>query len=102
MIQPINRNYLVKPLAFKSFLPTEREKFEQVGVVLALPGSGADDTYLYSDIEVGDRVYFDSWLAGKYENPDSTSAEDKWYWLVDFNDIKAMEKPNDDKNKISE
>ena len=86
MIQPINDHVLIEPLLHKTFLPSEKGTYEEIGVVIDLPGK----EFPYTNIEKGDRVYFDGWLAAKYpkENPKD---EDDFYWLVPFKDIRAIE-----------
>ncbi|MDE2015907.1 MAG: hypothetical protein KGI72_05290 [Patescibacteria group bacterium] len=99
-IQPINNHLLIQPLEAQSFLSSSVEQYEQVGVVLALPTvstrlmEGREESSL---VEVGDRVYFDAWLAGKYPNPEG--GEGAFYWLVNYDDLKAIEK--NEKNEVS-
>jgi len=85
MIQPVNKNLLIEPLKSDSFLAKQDEKFEQIGEILSV---SKDLKHLYN--KIGYRVYFDSWLAGKYINPDGEEGD--FYWLVNWEDIKAIEK----------
>ena len=57
-----------------------------VGLLLAksVQGEAFDD----KPIHVGDMVYFDSWLASKYP----TGEGDKTFWLVNYEDIRAVQK----------
>ncbi len=95
MIQPVNKHILVNPLKAEGFIQRDDNKFEQIGVVVALPMEGMG-------VAVGDRVYFDSWTAGKYRNPDG--GPDDFYWLVSWEDVKAVEKAEslNAKNEVSE
>jgi hypothetical protein len=42
-------------------------------------------------VGVGDKVYFDSWLAAKYPK----EGTDDFYWLVKWDDVRAVEHPQD-------
>jgi len=85
MLKPVNGHLLIDPVVHDSFIASQKETFEEIGVVVAIPE-------LYEEIEiaecpkVGDRVYFDSWTASKYPTPD-----DKFFWLVKLEDIRAIE-----------
>jgi len=78
MIQPINGHLLIEPVKHETFVSSQRETFEEIGVVLA--NSSPDQA------PVGTRVYFDAWLAAKYPN-----GEDGFYWLVKYDDIRAID-----------
>lgn len=103
-IHPINNHLIVEPLARDSFISSHRSSFDEIGVVIAIDsnigglkqsGNGSDGQPLYvvegNVIEVGDRVYFDSWLASKYP----TGEEDKTFWLINYDDIRAVQKQTD-------
>lgn len=84
MIQPINWHILIKPLDSKTYLPTEKGTYDEVGIVVR--------TWEQIDInneypKIGDKIWFDGWLASKYP----TGKGDEVFWLVPFNDIKAIE-----------
>jgi co-chaperonin GroES (HSP10) len=87
MITPINRHLLIEPMTHESFIASDKETYEEIGTVLSV------DSYLtISDsfpVGVGDRVYFDSWLAVKYPKKDGKDGE--FYWLVKWDDIRAIE-----------
>jgi co-chaperonin GroES (HSP10) len=97
-IQPINNHLIVEPVEHESFIASATGTFDEIGVVKALPpelqdefgtGTSAPDMKaLQSVIEVGDKVYFDSWLAAKYP----TGEKDKTFWLVNYEDIRAVQK----------
>jgi hypothetical protein len=95
---PINSHLLIEPLVHKTFLPSERETYEEIGIVIeCAPELILKDSPLWP--QKGDRVYFDSWLAAKYPKPNSEN-DDEFYWLVPFKDIRAVEKK--DGNEIPE
>ena len=100
MIQPINGNFLIKPIAQKSLF--SNGKYEEMGEVLALPhklirdGKGTDVLEMNSEISVGDKVFFDSWRCGKYPSGEQDeNGEEIYFWLVMYEDIKAVEKKED-------
>lgn len=64
-------------------MSTSKEIYEEVGLVIA-----SDDS-LHVPISIGDKVYFDAWLAAKFPKNEK---ED--FWLVRFEDIRAVEKAN--------
>ena len=107
MIEPINDHVLIKPLEHKTFLPTEKGQYDEVGIVVSM---GHNDYgfllnlfyYFFRNqyscvLSVDDKVWFDGWLASKYP----TGEGDEVFWLVPFKDIKAVEKQNGE-NKIPE
>lgn len=81
MIRPINNHLLIEPLKHESFIPSEKGIYEEVGIVI---DAGE------MPVKKGDRVFFDAWLAGKYPKN-----EKEWFWLVNWNDVRAVE--NEDK-----
>lgn len=105
-IRPINGHLAIEPLEHESFLEG-KTTYEQIGVVVDV------GTVVPPIIEVpdglmdvatewlkqfptdypkkGDKVYFDSWLAAKYPKGDGS---DGFYWLVKFEDIRAVEDAN--------
>lgn len=82
MIKPVNGHLLIEPIKHEAFMASQRETYEEVGVVVH-PG---DFVQAGKDIEVGDKVYFDSWLAAKYPKDDK-----EFYWLVKWEDVRAIE-----------
>ena len=91
MIQPINNHLIIEPVPHESFISSTNGSFEEIGIVKALPegnfGSLKVD-FRGDELEVGDKVYFDSWLAAKYP----TGEGDKIFWLVNYDDIRAIQK----------
>lgn len=79
-MQPTNGQLIIEPLAHDTFIATDRNVYEEIGVVLALP----DD--LVVPALVGDRVCFDSWLASKYPKNDK-----EFYWFVSWKHVKGYE-----------
>lgn len=85
MITPVNGHLLIEPVVYEGFMLTDKEKYEEIGVVKAVP----TDWYVSPNhvVNVGDKVYFDAWLAAKFPSDD----KDKPYWLVKWEDIRAVE-----------
>lgn len=98
MITPVNGHLLIEPLKHESFMASQRETFEEVGTVLAIPkeymgglsmrdyGNDLAVEKIPSLVAVGTKVFFDSWLAAKYPKN-----EDEYYWLVKWEDVRAIE-----------
>lgn len=83
MIQPINNHILISPQVHESFLSSSREMYEEIGIVTCL-----QEGVTYSPaIKIGDKVFFDSYLASKYP----TGKDDEFFWLVKFSDIRAID-----------
>lgn len=82
MITPVNGHFIIKPFEHKTFLPTEKGTYEEVGTIVDM-----GDFVSVLEISRGDKVYFDSWLASKYP----TGKEDEFFWLVKWSDIRAFE-----------
>lgn len=78
MLTPINGHILIEPLVHESFIASEKTTFEEIGRVLHRGD--------ILDVNVGDKVYFDSWLASKFPKEDGT-----YFWLVRWSDVKAVE-----------
>lgn len=97
-IQPVNGHLLIDPIPRASFMASSREIFEEVGTILATPwepnggntvASGGSGGYSYARDDrpkVGDKVYFDSWLAAKFPKNES-----EFFWLVKWEDVRAVE-----------
>lgn len=93
MLTPVNNHLLIEPVAHETFMASQKETFEEIGVVLAvaMPEIGLNNDRINAGIpvntaKVGDKVYFDSWLAAKYPKNDT-----EYYWLVKWEDIRAVE-----------
>lgn len=99
MIQPINGHILIKPLKHEGFVASSKETYEEIGEVLEFDVSisGVSDANPYevrrslAPVRIGDRVYFDSWLAAKYP----TGTGNEFFWLVKFEDVRAIEHAKD-------
>lgn len=93
MIKPVNNHLLIEPLKHETFMASQRETYEEVGVIIATPGEYVNPSGLYMAMpqvppKAGDRVYFDSYLAAKYPRTDKP---DEFYWLVRWEDVRAIE-----------
>lgn len=101
-IVPVNGHLLIEPLKHEAFISSQRETFEEIGVVISVAGNlstpfpkdpgrttpGGEEVLVGpGGLMPGDKVYFDSWLAAKYPN-----GEDGFYWLVKWEDVRAIEK----------
>ena len=96
-ICPVNGHLLIEPLAHESFIASQRETFEEIGVVIALDDMLKPENYppVWDGealrkppvvVSVGDKVYFDSWLAVRYPKNDK-----EFYWLVKWEHVRAIE-----------
>lgn len=87
MIKPVNGHLLIDPVKHETFVASQRDTFQEIGVITGLP---ADRPLLMPGVEtqpaVGDKVYFDSWLAAKFPKNDT-----EHYWLVKWEDVRAVE-----------
>lgn len=99
MITPVNGHLLVKPVKHESLLPTEKGQYDEIGEVIdwALPAN-KEEWDLIASIEIGDKVFYDSWLAAHY--PDQNNEEG--VWLVPFKDVRAVQKKDATRDTISE
>lgn len=78
-MKPLNNHLMIQPLETDSFIATQRNTYEEVGVVLDAENAKS---------LIGCHVYFDSWLAKKYPVPGEV---DKFVWFVKYEDIVAYE-----------
>lgn len=78
---PINGHVQIRPLKHETFISSGNDQYEEIGEVISLNFASIED------IQVGDRVYFDSWMAAKY--PDGNG---DYYWLVEYQHIRAIER----------
>jgi len=81
MIRPVNGHLLIEPIVHEGFMATQKETYEEIGVVIDV----APDVQA-PRLNDGDKVYFDSWLAAKYPKNDK-----EFYWLVKWEDVRAVE-----------
>lgn len=91
-IIPTNGHILIEPIKHEGFMATQRDTYEEIGVVLAvasdllqMTGTGVPKW----PVKAGEKVYFDSWLAAKY--PKENGKQDEYYWLVKWEDVRAIE-----------
>lgn len=100
-IKPVNNHILIEPLKHESFIASDKGTYQEVGIVIAvtdgLLSNGVTGTYRGEQIggvlKIGDKVYFDAWLASKFPKNDK-----EFFWLVDWKDVKAVE-ANDEISK---
>lgn len=91
MLKPINGHVLVEPLVHESFISSQKETYEEIGTVIDFEGSDFSTSSVdgfTGTLQKGCKVYFDSWLAAKYPRKDK---EGEYYWLVKYEDIRAVE-----------
>lgn len=88
MIKPVNGHLLIEPLVHDGFMASQSETYQEIGVVVDVPNhiNHIEDP----DVQIGDKVYFDSWLAAKYPKSDT-----EFYWLVKWEDVRAIEVKNE-------
>ncbi len=87
MIRPVNGHILIEPLKEESFMASQKEVYEEVGVVIDIDTELLNRPDKPFNLKQGDRVYFDSYLAAKY--PSGTA--DKFFWLVKWEDVRSVE-----------
>lgn len=85
-------------MTHETFIATQRETYEEIGVVVAYDKAITGE-YMYDEtsstgvtavprlINVGDKVYFDAWLAAKFPS----EKEGEYLWLVNWADIRAVQ-----------
>jgi co-chaperonin GroES (HSP10) len=84
MIKPVNGHLLIEPVVHDSFIATTNDKYQEIGVVVDIPLKIESIV----GVKEGDKVFFDAWLAKRYPIEGTT---DKFYWLVKWEDITAVE-----------
>lgn len=73
----LNRYLKVEPITHEGFMASQRETYEEIGVVVA-----KDDSI--TDIPLGALVFFDSYMAKKYP----VKGDDmKFQWFVHYSEI---------------
>lgn len=85
-ILPINSHVVVEPAHEQTSFQTSQQQYEERGKVIALPKVHGSDVTMYSSINVGCYVFFDSWCAAKYKD-----GEGKEFWVVPCDKIRAIE-----------
>ena len=96
-LKPINNHVLIEPLVHDDFIASQKETYEEVGIVVAfaddIPGvSYGSSTVQSGPLALGVKVYFDSWTAAKYPRTDGV---DGHFFLVKYEDIRAIETTDD-------
>lgn len=79
---PVNGHIVINPVRHETFVMSNKETYDEIGVVLAVSEDIED-----KPVSVGDSVYFDSWLAAKYPKEGSN---DEFVWLVKWEDVRAV------------
>ena len=77
MSKLLNNYIQIEPIQHESFMASQRETFEEIGVVVAVDEN-------IRDIPVGSKVYFDSYMAKKYPVP---GENDKFHWFVHYLEV---------------
>lgn len=89
-LKPVNNHLLIEPLKHEAFIASDREVFEEIGIVVDYGDIFSSYSYTAGNVipivDKGDKVFFDSWCAAKYPKP-----EGGYYWLVKWEDIRAVE-----------
>lgn len=79
MKQTLINGYLrIEPLEHSTFMLSQKETFEEIGTVVAR------DDVTCSDIPLGSKVYFDSFMAKKYPK---VGEEGKFEWYIHRDEI---------------
>ena len=82
-MKPTNNHLKIQPVVHDSFVTSQQGVYQEIGVVLDI----AEDLEA-TNIPIGAKVYFDSWLAKKYP---VEGKEDEYVWFVNHQDIVAYE-----------
>jgi co-chaperonin GroES (HSP10) len=92
VITPVNGHVLIEPVKHESFVASLKETYQEIGTVVAMSkdlNKGTVGTPDYPTA-IGQKVYFDSWLAAKY--PKDGGGADDFYWLIKWEDVRAVGK----------
>ncbi len=89
-IKPVNGHVIIEPMKQESFMASQRDTYEEIGIVVSIAADTIKVRGLIAEAPVhkGDKVYFDSWLAARYPKEGKT---DEFYWLVKWEDVRAVE-----------
>lgn len=87
-ISPVNGHLLIEPVKHEAFIASQNDSYQEIGTVVAVPRGVEFSSASNQWPNVGDKVYFDSWLAAKYPQDGSV---DGYYWLVKWEDVRAVE-----------
>lgn len=82
MITPLHGHLVVEPIIHDSFISSQKETFDEIGIVISM----ANDVFKCSCVEVGQKVFFDSFMCSKYPNPDKP---DSFVWFVPHTECKG-------------
>lgn len=85
MIKPVNGHLVIEPVVHEAFIASQRETYQEIGIVVAV--ASFPPTYTGDIVHVGDKVYFDAWLAAKFPR----EKDGEFYWLVKCEDVRAVE-----------
>lgn len=88
---PVNGHIIIEPVEHSEFMASERSTYDEVGAIVDFDANlvillGANST---KGLIVGNKVFFDSWLAKKY--PKQGGKLDEFVWLVKWEDVVAIE-----------
>jgi co-chaperonin GroES (HSP10) len=82
MIKPLNNHVLLELVKHDSFIASQKERYEEIGLVIDI-----DAEQGIRDLLIGKKVLFSGWLAKKFPK----EGTDEVYWLVDLKDLVAYE-----------
>lgn len=88
MIQPVNGHLVIEPVKQESFVVRDRETYEEIGIVKATAARESDSPLSQEYPRIGDKVFFDSWLAARFPG----EKDGEYFWLVRWEDVRAIEK----------
>lgn len=77
----LNRYLKIDPIEHNSFIASQSNSYEEIGVVLAKADS-------ITDIPIGAKVYFDSFMAKKFR---VVGEDGKFQWFVHYDEIVKYE-----------
>lgn len=87
MIKPVNSHLIIEPIKHETFIAQDNATYEEIGVVISIAEGIHNIATGTLEVQVGDKVYFDSWLAAKFP----TGKDDEFFWLVKWEDVRAIE-----------
>lgn len=77
----VNSYLKIEPLESNTFMASQRDSYEEIGVVIARDEIGC------KDIPIGSKVFFDSFMAKKYP----IEGTDKFQWFVHRDEVVKYE-----------